>query len=111
MISHISRHGSYAVICFEVCLKYQDARLPNLLAGAKAISLIYTDSTAIFTQQIYQFLKAESIVNILPGITCFYAVTSVVAIPRLLATALKQHRPPSVNDDELSAPCSSWRSH
>ena len=46
-------------ICFEVCLKYQDARLPNSLREVRALILIYTDSTAIFVQLLYQFLKAE----------------------------------------------------
>jgi len=98
-------------ICFEVCLKYQDARLPNSLREVRALILIYTDSTAIFVQLLYQFLKAEWTVDILPGISRFYTVTSVVAITCFLATALKQHRTASINEKEWTATRSSWCSH
>jgi len=98
-------------ICFEAWLKYQDALLPNSLPELRAVILIYTDSTAILMQLLYQFLKAEWTVDILPGISRFYTLTGVVAIKRFLATALKQHRTASFNENEWTATRSSWCSH
>jgi hypothetical protein len=98
-------------ICLEVCLKYKDARLPNSLRELRAVILIYTDSTAIFVQLLYQFLKAEWTVDILPGISRFYTVTSVVALTCFLATAPKQQRTASFNENEWTATRSSWCSH
>lgn len=98
-------------ICFEVCFKYQDALWPNSLRELRAVILIYTDSTAIFVQLLYRFLKAEWTVDILPGISRFYTVASDVAITCFLATALKQHRTASFNENEWTDTRSSWCSH
>jgi hypothetical protein len=98
-------------ICFEVCLKHQDALLPNSLRELRAVALIYTDSTAIFVQLLCQFLKAEWTVDILPGMGRFYTVTSVVVIKCFLATALKQHGTASSNENDWTATRSSWCPH
>ena len=77
-------------ICFEVCLKYQDELLS--VCESYTLLLLFTPTVLPYLRNTFFFLKADWSVDILAGISRFYTVTSVVAIPRFLATAMEQHR-------------------